>query len=123
MVEGGRGEGGGPNPWEETLFHSHLQVHRGGVRVRCGKGIQNWGIEGIRTGTSDRFGRGRGEYISVKYCESMHKVRFSQSREVRMPKSSGYQVGMGLVMSRCWRKGPLHPTECFPGGHVLKVAR
>ena len=60
---------GGPNPWEETLFHSHLQVHRGGVRVRCGKGIQNWGIEGIRTGTSDRFGRGRGEcWISARGC-------------------------------------------------------
>ena len=26
-----------------------------------GEGIKRWGIEGIRIGTSDRFGRGRGE--------------------------------------------------------------
>ena len=33
----------------------------GGVGV-SGEGIKRWGIEGIRIGTSDRFGRGRGEY-------------------------------------------------------------
>ena len=27
-----------------------------------GRGIQRWGVEGIRIGTSDRFGRGRGEF-------------------------------------------------------------
>ena len=27
------------------------------------KGIKRWGIEGIRIGTSDRFGRGRGEFL------------------------------------------------------------
>ena len=32
-----------------------------GVGV-SGEGIKRWGIEGIRIGTSDRFGRGRGEY-------------------------------------------------------------
>ena len=32
-----------------------------GVGV-IGEGIKRWGIEGIRTGTSDRFGRGRGEF-------------------------------------------------------------
>ena len=32
----------------------------GGVGV-SGEGIKRWGIEGIRIGISDRFGRGRGE--------------------------------------------------------------
>ena len=30
--------------------------------VVSGEGIRRWGIEGIRIGTSDRFGRGRGEF-------------------------------------------------------------
>ena len=30
-----------------------------------GEGIKRWGIEGIRIGTSDRFGRGRGELVGV----------------------------------------------------------
>ena len=33
-----------------------------GVGV-SGEGIKRWGIEGIRIGTSDRFGRGRGELL------------------------------------------------------------
>ena len=33
-----------------------------GVGV-SGEGIKRWGIEGIRIGTSDRFGRGRGEFL------------------------------------------------------------
>ena len=38
---------------------AHLWVHtRWGYR----EGIKRWGIEGIRIGTFDRFGRGRGEY-------------------------------------------------------------
>ena len=30
-----------------------------------GEGFKRWGIGGIRIGTSDRFGRGRGEYHTV----------------------------------------------------------
>ena len=72
-----RGEGGGGggegNPFGggETSppdLGAHLWVHTEGphdgnfaVGV-SGEGIKRWGIEGIRIGTSDRFGRGRGEY-------------------------------------------------------------
>ena len=37
---------------------------KNGGRVEVtGEGIERWGIEGIRIGTSDRFGWGRGEYV------------------------------------------------------------
>ena len=35
--------------------------HDGGLGGVSGEGIKRWGIEAIRIGTSDRFGRGRGE--------------------------------------------------------------
>ena len=38
----------------------HDGVFVGGV---SGEGIKRWGIEGIRIGTSDRFGRARGELL------------------------------------------------------------
>ena len=60
---------------EEAIFHHNLGanswVHReegggGSVGPFSGVGlwggIKRWGIEGIRIGTSDRFGRGRGEF-------------------------------------------------------------
>ena len=66
-----------PNPLEEAKLHRRTlgviygftQRHPpppprwwfGGVGV-SGEGIKRWGIEGIRIGTSDRFGRGRGEF-------------------------------------------------------------
>ena len=39
---------------------AHLWVHTQGA---SGEGTKRWGIEGIRRGTSDRFGRGRGELL------------------------------------------------------------
>ena len=84
---GGRGGGGGggspptdsPTPLEEAELHRRtLGLIYGfpppppwqfcGVGV-SGEGIKTWGIEGIRIGTSDRFGRGRGEYnaINIKH--------------------------------------------------------
>ena len=54
---------------------AHLWVHTEGpppppgpfcgVGV-SGEGIKRWGIEGIRIGTSDRFGQGRGEFGRVR---------------------------------------------------------
>ena len=54
-------------PWG-SFMGSHRGSHPpppprwwfGGVGV-SGEGIKRWGIEGIRIGTSDRSGRGRGE--------------------------------------------------------------
>ena len=58
---GGRGQrlGGTPytdsrDPLEEARFHRR-------TLKSLGEGIKRWGIEGIRIGTSDRFGQGRGE--------------------------------------------------------------
>ena len=81
--EGGRGAkaGDSPNPLEEAKLHRRtLGLIYGftqrdpppppprwpfcGVGV-SGEGIKRWGIEGIRIGTSDRFGRGRGEFFSI----------------------------------------------------------
>ena len=77
--EGGRGAPGfwcspptdSPNPLEEAKLHRRTlgliygftQTEGPGV---SGEGIKRWGIEGIRIGTSDRFGRGRGEYGPYK---------------------------------------------------------
>ena len=87
---GGEGEGGGrggstnfgaPVPqtaqihWRRRNFTagpwgSFMDSHREGTPPPLrwkfevgvsGEGIKRWGIEGIRIGTSDRFGRGRGE--------------------------------------------------------------
>ena len=84
IEEGGEGRGGrggfwrspptdNPNPLEEPkLYRRTLGLvygftqrdppppHDGFFGV-SGEGIKRWGIEGIRIGTSDRFGRGRGE--------------------------------------------------------------
>ena len=81
---GGRGGGRGKAPdfgaplpqtaqihWRRRNFTagpwgSFMGSHRGTpalLRVGVsGEGIKRWGIEGIRIGTSDRFGRGRGEF-------------------------------------------------------------
>ena len=85
--EGGEGEGGGgggggcrrrnftARPWG-----SFMGSHRGTPPPRpptmallwggvSGEGIKRWGIEGIRIGTSDRFGRGRGELLDgIGWC-------------------------------------------------------
>ena len=63
------------HPWDEARFHgTNSWVHRdeggGGRGVRwpvvgVGEAIIWWGIEG--TGTSERFGRGRGEFICFVY--------------------------------------------------------
>ena len=78
--KGGSGEGTGfwcsppadsPNPLEEAKLHRRTLGLIYGftqrdpppaamVTLRGGEGIKRWGIEGIRIGTSDRFGRGRG---------------------------------------------------------------
>ena len=58
------------SPWD---LGAHPEVHKeeGGASSspvgRRGvneKGITRWGIEGIRLGASDRFGRGRGEFTT-----------------------------------------------------------
>ena len=76
---GGRGGGDSPNPLKAAKLHRRTlgliygftqrdpppPPHNGpfcGVGV-SGEGIKRWGIEGIRIGTSDRFGRGRGELL------------------------------------------------------------
>ena len=57
--KGGRGgEGGGGGGGVYTEGPPTMALFRGGGQW---EGIKRWGIEGIRTGTSDRFGRGRGE--------------------------------------------------------------
>ena len=87
--EGGGGRGkapdfGAPLPqtaqihWRRRNFTagpwgSFMGSHRGtpppphdgpfAVWGSSGEGIKRWGIEGIRIGTSDRFGRGRGEFV------------------------------------------------------------
>ena len=68
---GGAGDGGGrrtaqihwrrrdftAGPWGSFMgSHRRTPPKRGRLQ-----GIKTWGIEGIRKGTSDRFGRGRGE--------------------------------------------------------------
>ena len=78
--EGGRGGGCSPptdSQGGETSppdLGAHVWVHteepppptmvtlRGGGQGVSGEGIKRWGIEGIRIGTSDRFGRGRSEF-------------------------------------------------------------
>ena len=65
-----------PNPLEEAKLHRRTlrliygftqrdpppPAHDGGFAGGAsGEGIKRWGIEGIRIGTSDRFGRGGGE--------------------------------------------------------------
>ena len=52
----GVGRGGGGEFWRVGVI---------------GEGIKRWGIEGIRIGTSDRFGRGRGEYLGYHHEETM----------------------------------------------------
>ena len=65
MLSGGKGGRGGEGGRGGRGFmgsHRATPPHDGcGVGV-SGEGIKRWGIEGIRIGTSDRFGRGRGEY-------------------------------------------------------------
>ena len=83
--EGGRGgePTNSPNPLEEAKLHrrpgAHLWVHTEGpppppphttaTSRGSEEGIKRWGIEGIRIGTSDRFGRGRGEYRILINCQ------------------------------------------------------
>ena len=50
--------GGGETSLPDPEAPPTMVVLRGGV---SGEGIKRWGIEGIRIGTSDRFGQGRGE--------------------------------------------------------------
>ena len=76
-AEGGRPGGGGgglgrgrgaprgrvklpPNPLEEAKLHRGTSGLIGQAVLI--ENLKRWGIEGIRIGTSDRFGRGRGEY-------------------------------------------------------------
>ena len=87
---GGQGKGGfwwppatdSPNPLEEAKLHRRtlgliygftqrdppppptMVTLRGGGQWG---GIKRWGIKGIRIGTSDRFGRGRGELVSRNF--------------------------------------------------------
>ena len=85
--EGGEGRGGRgsrtapPNrPWG-----SFMGSHRGTpppppptmalLRVVSGEGIKRWGIEGIRIGTSDRFGRGRGELLRPLQYSTKNRKR------------------------------------------------
>ena len=39
-----------------------------------GEGTKRWGIEGIRVGTSDRFGRGRSEFLSMCFPSAMFRT-------------------------------------------------
>ena len=39
-----------------------------------GEGTKRWGIEGIRVGTSDRFGRGRSEFFSMCSPSAMFRT-------------------------------------------------
>ena len=78
--EGGEGEGGeGPLPQTAQIHRnftaepwgSFMGSHRGTPppplpRVGVsGEGIKRWGIEGIRIGTSDRFGRAEANLVAV----------------------------------------------------------
>ena len=45
------------------LVQARKKSKNGGRVEVTGEGIERWGIEGIRIGTSDRFGWGRGEYV------------------------------------------------------------
>ena len=70
---GGRGGGLPSHRQPKSIagpWRSFMGSHRGtpppprhdGSFAGCGEGIKRWGIEGIRIGSSDRFGRGRGEF-------------------------------------------------------------
>ena len=84
-----------PNPleaWDLGLIQRFAQRRGGGGRVKrawggwSGEGIKRWGIEGISVciGTSDRFGRGRGEF-----CYPADKVEefrvYSKARNLYRP--------------------------------------
>ena len=71
--EGGLGDGGvsetvwtgrsGTSLWDVGA-HPEVHAEKGQAvlfETVAGKRIKRWGMEGIRIGTSDRFGRGRGE--------------------------------------------------------------
>ena len=49
-----------PNPWKEAKLHRPTMATLG-VGV-TGEGIKRWGIEGIRIGNFDRFGRAEANY-------------------------------------------------------------
>ena len=58
---------GGGNIGMPVYLYIHCTELWGGWGEGGGgaEGIKRWGIEGIRIGTSDRFGRGRGELRGI----------------------------------------------------------
>ena len=70
-----------------------------------GEGIKRWGIEGIRIGTSDRFGRGGGEFydwrtfmksLSLQNCAEA-RVGFARFRVLGLGFGLGFRVlGFGF---------------------------
>ena len=94
---GGGGGGGGGGRHQDFgartlgLIYGFTQRHTPppprwafcGVGV-SGEGIKRWGIEGIRIGTSDRFGRGRGEFPQFRLL-----IRVLQDLYGEFPKIKG----------------------------------
>ena len=131
---GGGGEGGGgvwcfpptdtPNPLEEAKLH-HLWVHTEGPPLHSGnfvgwgslkftkEGIKRWGIEGIRIGTSDRFGRGRGELGGFHFgifssdrrrsAPSRTRCNWAGGGSRASPNKAGVPTSLGILPPSCGR--------------------
>ena len=70
-----------------------------------GEGIKTWGIEGIRIGTSGRFGRGRGELLKATVLNDasvgVEVEAYSGAFFKMQPNRSPVQRSMGLSNSGC----------------------
>ena len=98
---GGRGEGGRgglvlPSHAQPKFFGggetsppdlgAHLWVHtEGPPPPTMALWDWRWGIEGIRIGTSDRFGRGRGEFYNSIVTKSHDPLSSDTSRKTQEP--------------------------------------